>query len=444
VSLRLRHGGRDVGNPPVVPGFGPTNGPQSVRDGTIPHAVTIPTGTFTTVNPGDNVATKITTAGVNGKLWFTKGTYTSTGASYAPLSGQQWYLESAAGYTRSATDSVVFNGNAQTPAIIQSGTATGVQIRGGVFTNHGNATSEAFRAAIQHTNGAAAAGADWLFEDVIIHTNVVRGIVPNGPGDILRRCYIHSNGRYGIGCGTTAAVSGGSTEYCRITNNNTNQVDTTFDAGGTKWTNFHDYAVQYCWFDNNYGSGCWFDGSNYNILIQENVMDTNRHWGVFYEISGGGTTIKRNYLNGNGFGGGNSIFNEPQILVSTCDGQSLAGSFPSIEVQQNQLIGSTMAIYLIDTAGHITGGYPATRSVHVHDNDVTFTTTANNRVGAGGNTTSDQIFSRDNTFEDNHYHSLNVALEYWNWTGTTPGIGATKNWTEWKAYGHDQPGGTLD
>ena len=317
MSLRMRRGGADPGSPPTPSGYGPTAGAQPVRDGTIPHAVTIPSGTFTTVNPGDNIAGKITTAGTNGKLWFTKGPHPA-GATLAPLAGQQWYLESPAGYTRDATDSAVLTGNdAIQTALVQTAVA-GVQIRGGVFEHQGTALSEDFRAAIQHTNGAAAGGGSWLVEDAIIRNNRVKGLILNGPNSIARRCYIHSNGMYGISGGTTAVVSGTTYEYCRVSNNNTLHFNPVFDAGGTKWSNCPSTTVQYSWFHDNYGSGVWFDGTNYNILIQENVIENNRNWGVFYEISYGGTMIKRNLLSHNGEGDpSDDIFNNPQLRLSS-------------------------------------------------------------------------------------------------------------------------------
>jgi len=443
MSLRMRRGGADPGSPPTPSGYGPTAGAQPVRDGTIPHAVTIPSGTFTTVNPGDNIAGKITTAGTNGKLWFTKGPHPA-GATLAPLAGQQWYLESPAGYTRDATDSAVLTGNdAIQTALVQTAVA-GVQIRGGVFEHQGTALSEDFRAAIQHTNGAAAGGGSWLVEDAIIRNNRVKGLILNGPNSIARRCYIHSNGMYGISGGTTAVVSGTTYEYCRVSNNNTLHFNPVFDAGGTKWSNCPSTTVQYSWFHDNYGSGVWFDGTNYNILIQENVIENNRNWGVFYEISYGGTMIKRNLLSHNGEGDpSDDIFNNPQLLVSTCDGQGTgSATFQSIDITKNQIIGFKRAVYLIDTAGHISG-FPGTRSVHVYDNDITFTTSATDRVGAGGNTTSDQIYTRDNTFEDNHYHTPNTALAYFHWSGGSPGVGVDKTWAQWNAFGHDTPGGSI-
>lgn len=444
MSLRLRRGGKDLGSPPVPPGYGPTAGNQTVRDGTIPHAVTVPTGPFTTVNPGDSIAAKITAAGTNGKLWFTKGTH-NVSATLAPLAGQQWYLESAGGYTRTAADSAVLTGNDTLLAAIVQTALGGVQIRGGVFEHQGTALSESFRAAIQHTNGAAVGDGNWLLEDVIIRNNRVKGLVMNGPNSIVRRCYIHSNGMYGISCGTTAVVLGTTYEYCRVSNNNTLQFSPVADAGGTKWSNCSNTTVQFSWFHDNYGSGIWFDGFMYNILIQENVVEDNRNWGIFYEISYGGTTIKRNFLSHNGEGDpSDDIFNNPQLLVSTCDGQnSPSANFQSIDVTKNSLVGSRRAIYLIDTVGHISGGVPGTRSVHVFDNDITFTTTSLDRVGAGGNTASDQIYTRDNTFEDNHYHTLDTALAYFHWSGGSPGAGVNKTWAQWNAFGHDTPGGSI-
>jgi parallel beta-helix repeat protein len=444
MSLRIRRGGADPGSPPVSSGYGPTAGVQPTRDSTIPYAVTIPTGTFTTVNPGDNIATKITTAGVGGTLWFTKGTYT-VAATLNPLLNQTWVLESAAGYTRDTTNSAVLSGSSLITALVLASVA-GVTIRGGVFQNQGTSATTTSTAAIQHTKGGVNADGGWLVEDAIIWNNAFgMGIRLCGDNCTMRRLYVHTNGRYGL---NSAGISGDRVnnlliENCRVRNNNTTQQDPEFDSGGTKFTHQDGAIVRSCWFENNYGSGIWFDGDNVNCTYQDNVIEDNRNWGIFYEISGGGTTIQRNYLSGNGvLAGDGNIFASPQILVSTCDGQSLGGTFNSIEITKNLITGSGQSIYLIDTAGHLLG-YPATRSVHVLDNDVTWTTTNTNRTGAGGNTSSDQIYTRDNTFEDNHYHTPDTSPAYFHWSGGTPGAGVNKTWAQWNAFGNDTPGGSI-
>ena len=143
-----------------------------------------------------------------------------------------------------------------------------------------------------------------LVEDAEIKNNFNVGVATyNGnlsPSPMtIRRCNIHSNGSYGFNF--TIQVSGNrqynsTIEYCELANNNTRHLDIGHDSGCSKMLSTTGSVAQYNWVHDNYGSGLWWDGFNEDVLCQENVCEDNRNWGIFYELSWGGSTITHNAL----------------------------------------------------------------------------------------------------------------------------------------------------
>lgn len=464
--LRLR-GGISEEAPPTPSTYGPSIGVDGVKAGTSPHAVTVPSGPYTTVNPGDNIATKITTAGVGGTLWFTKGSHILS-STLSPLTGQTWVLESASGYTRTTTDSAVIDGNNALVTALILGSVGNVTIRGGLWRNQGTIATASSTAAIQHSAGVNPGVGGWLVEDAIVANNYNIGITFQGPGCTARRCYVHSNGRYGLKS-TITDVGGHTWEACRVSNNNTLHYYPGGDAGGSKFVPAAESTVSRCWFHDNYGSGIWFDYNSYDCDIIDNVVENNRNWGIFYEACFGGTYIRRNYLYHNGEQETSpNIYNSHQILCSTSDGAATSTTgygtpftprFTYIDISYNQLVGSSVQLgagvfsgrqmFTINTAGHLDDGVPPARNNYWHDNDVIISTrtgTQCNAIGAATGTGLDEVFTMNNTWEANRYHvpSGDTGLAWWRWIGPSPGVGAEKTWVQWQAYGHDMPDGELD
>ncbi len=181
----------------------------------------------------------------------------------------------------------------------------------------------------------------------------------------------------------------------------------------------------------NYGAGLWWDGFNKNAQVYGNVIYNNLNWGIFYELSYGGTKIHDNTLTNNGLGDGTpSWFNNVQLLVSASDGSVGAG----IEIYGNTIDGAAYPLGLINHSSHPT----RTRQVYVHDNDMTLRAPTT-RVGGVAFDGLTELFdaAANNRFDHNTYRVLDLTAAYWAWNGQT------LTWAQWQASGHDV-NGTLD
>ena len=424
--------------------FGPTNGAPSVRFLTTPHAVVHPGGSPTVVNPGDNIASKITTAGTNGTLWFTKGTYDIT-AVLSALQGQTWVLESAAGFDRSSADSAVFDGGDLNIDFLVSLSQLNVTLRGGVFQNHGNASTPTYGSAI-FVGGGATKGS-CLVEDVVSKDNFTKGLHIQAPGCTARRVYMTNNGRYGISCSESAGgenYTGTVIENCRWSFNNSRLLNPGGDASGSKFTHHPNILVQNNWVHDNYGFGIWPDYAGNDIVggrIIENVVEHNRRSGIFQEGVDGGL-ISRNYLVDNGWdpdsigGQGGTFENRVQIRVTNSDA-SQGGARGLIErniidytLAQDGSAGGALLLWQHD-------GHPDELvNWDVMNNQFWLRSANSRRLGGEDTMTSVDIWDNGVAFDFNDYRVVNTTTSFWIWD-TTGGAGVAKDWTQWQAFGHD-------
>ena len=74
-------------------------------------------------------------------------------------------------------------------------------------------------------------------------------------------------------------------EESEIAFNNTRQLPTDDNAGGTKFTYSDGMVVLANYVHDNYGSGLWWDAGNRNARVYDNVISNNRNWGIMWEIS---------------------------------------------------------------------------------------------------------------------------------------------------------------
>lgn len=422
----------------------------AVKNATIPQAVVHPGGSPTVVNPGDNIATKITTAGVNGTLWFTKGTH-SLSALVAPLSGQDWFLESIAGYSRTPLDSAVIDGNNGALNALVMGTAPNVTIAGGVFQRQGNATSAAFAAAILHNGGASGGG--WLVRDAIVQDNFNIGVKFSAPNNTARRVYMVRNGRYGPNITENVAgerYSGNIIENCRWSFNNQRELDIGFAAGGSKFLASPGLIVRNCWVHDNLGFGIWSDfvgSTSGDILYENNVVEHNRRCGLFFEGVYGGCSMFRNYIYNNGYdtvpigGVGASFQNNSQVRITNSDctlGPGTRGDISrnvfDFDLTQSTALG---AHFLLWNHSPISTDC---KNWDVHLNQFWCRTTNETRLGGFDNKTDPnvQIWNGDNDFFDNEYHVASPSVNYWRWDSGA-GTGTAKNYAAWKGFHPGEP-----
>jgi len=123
-------------------------------------------------------------------------------------------------------------------------------------------------------------GARWTIENCVARLNSGGGINV-GTGSRVRNCDIHHNGQIGIsGNGNDILI-----ERNRIWSNNIYGFEPNWEAGGAKiaesiGVTFRDNHV----YDND-GPGLWCDIDCHDVVYERNVVENNRHIGIYHEIS---------------------------------------------------------------------------------------------------------------------------------------------------------------
>jgi hypothetical protein len=74
---------------------------------------------------------------------------------------------------------------------------------------------------------------------------------------------------------------------CVTRRNNAKNFDRGWEAGGDKVCLSRDVLIERCRFEENHGSGLWFDIGNENASVKNCLFDGNDDAGIFYEISFG-------------------------------------------------------------------------------------------------------------------------------------------------------------
>jgi parallel beta-helix repeat protein len=303
----------------------------------------------------------------------------------------------------------------------------GTVILGGVFQHFGNGSApSSVSPVIVHRNGVVV-GSE--FKD-----NFDAGLGIQGDGARVSRVNTHHNGRYGLvvtaACGDCPGPAGVVIEDSEIAFNNTRQLPTNGDAGGTKFSGgTRGMIVRHNDVHDNYGSGLWWDGSSRNAKVYGNRIYDNRNCGILYEISLGGTKIHHNKLIDNAMGAGTVDWMlNVQLSIASSDGSR--GGNGGIEIYANTIGGDAYPLGLVTHAGR-----PSTKQVQVHDN-VLILRAASSLVGGADASGTGEMFSPSagNRFRANTYRVLDPNAEDWEWDGET------LTWAQWQALGHDASG----
>jgi len=423
---------------------------QAARDGTIPLAVTNPGGSAVVVVPGDNIVSKRNTAGAGGTLWFTKGTYTLTGA-VAPLAGQSWILESIAGFTRAAANSAIFDGADGALAQLIFNDQPDVTIRGGVFQRQGNASSPASSGAIINT------GTGFTLEDAILQNNWFRGFA-GGEGTVCRRCWFKDNGNMGFSGG------GGSNEIyqaIRVSGNNTRLLDPGNQGGAFKIRPGSNVQLLDSWIHDNLGFGAWWDsqgtGSDRNIAIG-NVIEHNALAGLFFEGPWGGCKAQHNYLVNNGYYTatigtvGPAPYNDVQFRITHADqsfGVGVRGdvsfNYFDYTLPQDADHGCHLLLW-----NHQPPWPNNMKNWDIHHNEFWMRSAQTRRIrGEDHGTTVNgdfdpnlQVWEGDIDFYSNTYYVQNAATSWFMW-GDGDGAAGSRNYTQWQGYHPGETGALV-
>jgi parallel beta helix pectate lyase-like protein len=421
--------------------FGPINGAAIVRAAASPSAISVPGGAVSFTSPSD-LASKIAA--------------NPSGTHFVAANSMFWTQEIQTDHNKACDiwipSGVIIDGNfAQTNGLVLKRNAS---LHGGEWKNFGSTGSETGSAVVAHgsdgTGSLTGNPGPVLVEDATFHHCWSRGFVTASSNSTIRRCLAYSNGRYGW-TNNQAVVSQPPHVNVKIENvqwydNNTRHLGTAGDAGGMKVTAAAAIQIRSCWAHDNYGSGIWTDYADGQHIIEENVVEGNRNWGIFYEVGDGNQVytppnlanaiIRHNFLkdNANAQAGGN-WFDEVQLLASCTDG--LAAGGVGFEVHNNYIDGFFKALGFVDHDSHPTDQ----RGMHCHDNDVWLRGSVSGNPGfVGGSkegTFDPFTVAANNTFVRNRYHVTDASLVKWRWNN----LG--KTWAQWQALGNDVEGALL-
>jgi parallel beta-helix repeat protein len=253
----------------------------------------------------------------------------------------------------------------------------------------------------------------WVVEDCEIRENRNIGLAAS-TGWLIRDNYFHHMGSLGVsGAGDHITLEGNEIAF-----NNTDGVDSHWEAGGVKFV-WSDYLVlRGNYVHDNKGPGLWLDGNNIYALYEGNRVVDNYGPGIDHEISYD-AVIRNNVVEGNGFGWTGWV-DGAGILVNTS---------PNVEVYGNTVRNNNDGIAGIH-ASRGSGNYGPyqLKNLWVHDNIIVM------QVGETGvvTNTSDPVFSTawNNRFDYNTY-TLGSADKYYAWD---PWYMTT---TQWRATGQD-------
>ncbi len=125
-------------------------------------------------------------------------------------------------------------------------------------------------------------GVRWLIEGNLVQDNAGAGI-NLGSQMVAVKNTIRRNGQIGVrGTGEAIALIGNA-----IVENNVNNFDTAWEAGGSKFFKTKGLLLVNNCFSENAGPGIWLDVDNEDSVIISNFSITNSHAGIFLEISYG-------------------------------------------------------------------------------------------------------------------------------------------------------------
>jgi parallel beta-helix repeat protein len=266
----------------------------------------------------------------------------------------------------------------------------------------------------------AALGAEgvknWTIQYNEIRNNHGNGVKAGADSKVLNN-YIHRNGMLGI--------SGGSSNLL-IQDNEIAYQNENLDVGyvsglsaGTKWVKAQDVVIRHNYVHDNGWAGLWTDGSNYNILYENNLIEDNGHNGIFHEISYD-AVIRNNIIRRNGFRSSN-VINGAGIMLQTSSHVEIYGNV----IEENR---NSISLYGQNRGDNWTREPFKNYDNYVHNN--TFKISSGYVGVAGSNSDTSTI-----KFENNTYKGKGSG-NYFHWLGSD----ANLSWTQWKALGNDKNG----
>jgi hypothetical protein len=221
-----------------------------------------------------------------------------------------------------------------------------------------NLTVEKYGSPAQRGAIHAREGARWTIENCVARLNSGAGISV-GAGSRVHNCDIHHNGQIGVeGDGKDILIEGN-----RIWSNNIYGFDPEWEAGGVKIAKSDGVTFRNNHVHDNDGAGLWCDIECRNVVYEDNLVEKNRHIGIFHEISFN-AVIRRNVVRHNG--NWRSWFWHADIGVAASQDVEVTGNTVTVEP-------GACGIVLIDQGRRSEAGTSyKTRNNTIHGNEMTF------------------------------------------------------------------------
>jgi len=244
---------------------------------------------------------------------------------------------------------------------------------------------------------------------------------------VIQNNHVRHNGIIGM---TTGAVDAFTVQGNEFDHNNYLHAGPRtggYEEGSVKILQSHDVVFRDNWSHHNVGDGLWFDWDNYNILIENNVLEDNSRNGLHYEASFD-ATVRYNTIRGNGTDSGS----EPAgILNSTSKNVEYYGN----RIEGNRI--RSIVILWADRGQSATFGERQSANLSFHDNVIVLDDNFESWVGVYWDQ-DPRVFTSNNRFAGNTYYApRNGEREgerYWRWDGRD------FTWAEWRSYGFDATG----
>jgi Right handed beta helix region len=287
----------------------------------------------------------------------------------------------------------------------------------------GNLTVEKYGSPAQRGAIHAREGSRWVIEKCVVRLNSGAGISV-GTGSRVRNCDIHHNGQIGVeGDGKDILIEGN-----RIWSNNVYGFDPEWEAGGVKIAESDGVTLRNNHVHDNNGAGLWCDIECRNVVYEDNLVENNRHIGIFHEISFN-AVIRRNVVRHNG--SWRRWFWHADIGVAASQDVEVTGNTVTVEP-------GACGIVLIDQGRRSeTGKLYKTRNNTVQGNEMTFEG-APCAGGASDTKPEDENFAiiadGNNRFDANTYRVLGTSPARFVW-----GQDVT-DWEGFRSNGLEQSG----
>jgi hypothetical protein len=270
----------------------------------------------------------------------------------------------------------------------------------------------------------------WTIEDTELRYNREGIGIFGGSGHVVQNNHIHHNGVIGM---TAAGVDALTVRGNEFDNNNYLHAGPRtggYHEGSVKILQSHGVVFRDNWSHQNVGDGLWFDTDNYDILIENNVLEDNSRNGLHYETSFD-ATVRYNTIRGNG----TDWYSHPAGILNA--------NSKNVEYYGNRIEGNRIRSIMIlwaDRGQSATLGERQSANLYFHDNVIVLDDNPQSWVGVFWDQDR-RVFTSNNRFQGNTYYAPGNGQRederYWRWDGLD------LTWAEWQSRGFDTTGSYI-